>query len=232
MKAHADKETVEWGAFIDKRMAAFIREHMDAGYTSIFEQTSRAYYDDVRSRLARNIEARNADQQSGGVYSRALKLYADFLQSKYFQHPELPFEHIDKKRGKKKKTTVGKPTVPDEDPESEGARRHIELERPYRNSELRKRCIAHWGAQCQCCGMDFASLYGDELGKDYIEVHHLKPISSIEGEHEVDAVNDLVPLCANCHAMIHRGPEGPLTLGELRTRYRGNVWEITQKKED
>jgi predicted HNH restriction endonuclease len=35
-------------------------------------------------------------------------------------------------------------------------------------------------------------------------VHHLNPISQTEGEHEVDPVNDLIPLCSNCHSMIHR----------------------------
>jgi 5-methylcytosine-specific restriction endonuclease McrA len=36
----------------------------------------------------------------------------------------------------------------------------------------------------------------------YIQIHHIKPVSEYEGE--VDPETDLVPLCANCHAMAHR----------------------------
>ena len=49
--------------------------------------------------------------------------------------------------------------------------------------------------------MYFAKTYGD-LGKEFIEVHHLHPVS--EGVREVNPVEDLIPLCSNCHSMIHR----------------------------
>ena len=45
--------------------------------------------------------------------------------------------------------------------------------------------------------------YGD-IGKEFIEVHHLNPISETEGEHEVDPATEMIPLCSNCHSMIHR----------------------------
>lgn len=223
-----EEEPAEWMDYMEVSLPRFIREHIDAGYTSIFEQTSRAYYDSVLRGLALNRAARNADLQQGQIYSHALKLYSEYLQSKFFPKPGLPMEPKVKAKAK----AARKPAIPDEDPQTEGARKHMELERPYRNSNLRRKNIAYWGAQCQCCGMDFVSLYGEQLGRDYIEVHHLKPISSYDDEHDVDAVNDLVPLCANCHAMIHRGSEGPLTLGELRTQYRGQRWEISRKKQD
>jgi predicted HNH restriction endonuclease len=38
-------------------------------------------------------------------------------------------------------------------------------------------------------------------------VHHLRPISEIAEEYEVDPVKDLRPVCPNCHAMIHRTPQ-------------------------
>ena len=49
--------------------------------------------------------------------------------------------------------------------------------------------------------MNFEQVYG-ELGKDYIEVHHLHPVS--QGERQVNPIEDLIPLCSNCHSMIHR----------------------------
>lgn len=55
---------------------------------------------------------------------------------------------------------------------------------------------------CEICGFDFYSIYG-ELGKDFIEAHHTKPISEMK-ENEKTNINDIVLLCSNCHSMIHR----------------------------
>ena len=76
-----------------------------------------------------------------------------------------------------------------------------------------------------------AQMYGS-FGENFIEVHHLKPISTYDGEHEVNPLTDLVPLCSNCHSMIHRGENGTMTLKELRNRYKGPTWEIATKMED
>ncbi|RME44545.1 MAG: HNH endonuclease, partial [Chloroflexi bacterium] len=56
--------------------------------------------------------------------------------------------------------------------------------------------------------------YG-ELGKGFIHVHHVIPLSEIDSRYEVDPINDLCPVCPNCHAMIHR-EEPPLTIKQLR----------------
>ena len=55
---------------------------------------------------------------------------------------------------------------------------------------------------CEVCGFDYESVYG-EIGKDYIEGHHIKPVSELE-ENEVTKVEDIVLVCANCHRMLHR----------------------------
>ncbi|WP_212749472.1 HNH endonuclease [Acinetobacter bohemicus] len=54
-----------------------------------------------------------------------------------------------------------------------------------------------------CCGFDFYKTYG-VIGQNYIHVHHIIPISKIRKNYQVDPIKDLIPLCANCHAMIHR----------------------------
>jgi 5-methylcytosine-specific restriction protein A len=51
--------------------------------------------------------------------------------------------------------------------------------------------------------MTFGDVYGP-LGDGYIHVHHLVEVSSIGTEYVVDPVRDLRPVCANCHAMLHR----------------------------
>jgi len=55
---------------------------------------------------------------------------------------------------------------------------------------------------CELCNFCFEDRYA-ELGKDYIEAHHIKPISKIQTEEEI-SIKDLMMLCANCHRMAHR----------------------------
>lgn len=76
----------------------------------------------------------------------------------------------------------------------------------YRSQKAKADCIALKGCYCNICGFDFEKNYG-ELGKNYIEVHHITPIgrlSNSEGYEGTDPRKDLIPLCSNCHSMIHR----------------------------
>lgn len=79
----------------------------------------------------------------------------------------------------------------------------------------RKRAIEFHGLSCKVCGFNFEEVYG-ERGKDFIEVHHIKPLSTLEKEIVVDPEQDLVPVCANCHRMIHRRKDNILTVDELK----------------
>ncbi len=56
---------------------------------------------------------------------------------------------------------------------------------------------------CECCGMDFQSLYGN-IGADFIEAHHTKPISTLHKDGEDTQIEDLAMVCSNCHRMLHR----------------------------
>ncbi|WP_044173567.1 HNH endonuclease, partial [Photobacterium damselae] len=89
----------------------------------------------------------------------------------------------------------------------------ITVNKYERDRKARSACIKHYGHTCQACGFDFGKKYG-ALGEGFIEVHHLKPIHQIGVEYVVDPVADLVPLCASCHAMIHR--EHGMTLEALK----------------
>lgn len=96
----------------------------------------------------------------------------------------------------------------------EGDVSHYVATRYERNHVNRMRCIRHFGWTCQICGFDFRERYGD-LGAEFIEVHHLVPVSTMDGPTLVDPQNDLLPVCSNCHRMIHRGG-GTLTASEVR----------------
>lgn len=86
---------------------------------------------------------------------------------------------------------------------SEGAKSQITINSYERNPIARMKCIEIHGCKCKACGFDFEKTYGI-LGKGFIHVHHLKPLSTIAEEYIIDPEKDLIPLCPNCHAMVHR----------------------------
>jgi HNH endonuclease len=71
-----------------------------------------------------------------------------------------------------------------------------------RSPEARIECIKYYGTKCQICGFSFEEYFGP-LGKDIINVHHIVPISKIGSEYKINPIKDLIPVCANCHTMIH-----------------------------
>jgi hypothetical protein len=84
-----------------------------------------------------------------------------------------------------------------------------------RNPKLRSAAIHHHGATCKACGFNFLAKYG-EHGRDYIEVHHLVPLSTMVEPSTINPKTDMTVLCSNCHRMIHRKREKPLSLSELK----------------
>jgi 5-methylcytosine-specific restriction protein A len=97
---------------------------------------------------------------------------------------------------------------------AEGAKITVTINAYERNAKARGACITHHGVSCAVCNFDFGRVFGD-LGVGFIHVHHIVPISSIRAEYEIDPISDLVPVCPNCHAMIHR-VEPPLAIEQLR----------------
>ena len=93
----------------------------------------------------------------------------------------------------------------------EGDRRYLLATIHERSASARKAALEAHGFQCSVCGFDFQKVYGD-LGKGFIEVHHIDPIN--RGSRKTDPSKDLIPLCPNCHAMIHRFAE--ITPAHLR----------------
>ncbi len=83
-----------------------------------------------------------------------------------------------------------------------------------RDPKVRNDALAFHGYDCKCCGFNFEKVYG-EYGSGFIHVHHIKPLSD-SGETIVNPKTDLIPLCPNCHAMVHRRKKHTLTLEELK----------------
>lgn len=110
-------------------------------------------------------------------------------------------------------------TFPDELPDDafhmEGLARTVLVNAYERSESARNACINHHTPVCQVCRLNFEEKYG-EIGRGYIHIHHIVPIASIGKQYQFDPTNDLVPVCPNCHAMLHRR-NPPLSIEELRT---------------
>lgn len=112
----------------------------------------------------------------------------------------------------------------DRGPQKEGSVKEYFGKRYERSPINRKLAIQLHGLACNVCGFNFEAVYGAR-GTDYIEVHHVKPISTFTEEQHVDPKTDLMTICSNCHRMIHRQPNDILTVEQLR-----NI--IQEMKED
>ena len=86
---------------------------------------------------------------------------------------------------------------------TEGTTKSVLVNIYERNPIARKKCIERFGEKCVVCDFDFEQKYG-ELGKGFIHVHHVIDLAEIGKEYEVDYTKDLVPVCPNCHAMLHK----------------------------
>lgn len=85
----------------------------------------------------------------------------------------------------------------------EGAMRRTMINSYERNRKARDICLQHHGYNCVICNISMEAKYG-KLGKEGIHVHHLVELSSVSSDYIVDPIKDLVPVCPNCHYIIHR----------------------------
>ena len=86
---------------------------------------------------------------------------------------------------------------------SEGKVKKILVNSYERNPVARQICINEFGLKCHVCEFDFQIEFG-EIGRGFIHVHHKVDISTVGSEYSVNPIEDLVPVCANCHAMLHK----------------------------
>jgi 5-methylcytosine-specific restriction protein A len=111
--------------------------------------------------------------------------------------------------------------IENEEPRAEGAVKEYFGKRYERDPINRKRALELHGLSCVVCEFNFEEVYG-ERGKDFIEVHHVKPLSTLGGtEEQIDPRTDLVPVCSNCHRMIHRRHDNVLTIEDMKSIING-----------
>lgn len=105
---------------------------------------------------------------------------------------------------------------PDEGPPTytEGDVTTVRVNRYERDPRARAACIAKHGTACAACGFDFEAVYG-ALGKGYVEVHHVEGLA-FGGRRETEPGEDLIPLCPNCQAMVHKGANPARSVARLK----------------
>ena len=186
-----------------------IRTNLDENLHVVYDFLNKEALQELINKTNRGSSLSARNKQSGGLLRDAVNFYLGFLNSK--KHP---LSEKEKRGGKKNdhkeslprgtsQRTEAKLNISEPEPydKLEGKKYEASVTRYERDRGNRKACIAHYGYVCQVCDMNFEQVYGG-LGKDYIEVHHLHPVS--QGERQVNPIEDLIPLCSNCHSMIHR----------------------------
>lgn len=230
--------------FAEKELAEFIRRYADANFKGLYVEQDHNYYDRIIRLIPLHQDMKAANESAHLKFTAHLKLYSTFLESKEYKKlfkrriagaNEKPTTTPATSGGSASDSRLATPSAPQFREETEGERKHItkEIEVIYRNPALRQQCLDRYGYQCQCCGMNFAELYGEELGGNFIEVHHLRLISTFEKDGVPENfLENLVPLCSNCHSMIHHIKDSEHTLRDLREAYRGEKKELKKRKDD
>ncbi len=172
------------GLIVAKRMLA---KSVEAGKTKGF-QTLMANH-----RLDLSVEAVALSSEFSHLFTSAelaiararLKGFSEFLPK------EVPVEGVHPDE------------VPNETDYWEGAVSSVLVNRYERDVRAREACLHKHGAKCKVCGLNFSDLYG-EIGRGFIHVHHVKPLGVMKKKYRLNPEQDLVPVCPNCHSMLHR----------------------------
>jgi 5-methylcytosine-specific restriction enzyme A len=100
----------------------------------------------------------------------------------------------------------------------EGALIRVLVNKYERDTLNREICISFKGCYCHVCGFNFEEEYGI-LGSGFIHVHHITPVSKIGKDYIINPLEDLIPVCPNCHAIIHK-TDPPLTVNQLKNNLK------------
>jgi 5-methylcytosine-specific restriction protein A len=103
---------------------------------------------------------------------------------------------------------------------AEGKLLQVYVNRYERNAKARSLCLKKHGNKCFACFMDFKKVYGNDI-PDIIHIHHVKPLSKLGKETITDILKDLIPLCPNCHSVVHVKKK-LMSLKELKRRIKIN----------
>ena len=93
----------------------------------------------------------------------------------------------------------------------------ITTEENLTNKErIKKECIDYYGAICDICGFDYGYTYGESYESE-IEVHNTTGYKDDKDEilEDSDPIKDLIPICRNCHHILHNSKQA-VSIDKLR----------------
>lgn len=171
------------------------------------------------SQKVRNLRSHSTFERDNLAEYKNEKYYItekglDFLEDKYEEYEYVNSGYFDIDAQKRANLNLlndnQKHFVP-EDEISEGKLFTTVTKTRKRSAKLREYAFDYYSKigqiKCVACGFDFEERYG-EYGKNYIEFHHINPVSVYEEDGKItnleDARKNLVPLCSNCHKILHR----------------------------
>lgn len=200
--------------------------------------------DDYFSQIVRNLTAKTRPFVKNGYIDRESKsgssLYITDKGKQYLSEHKFElkylltndFEYTDIKDNLKKieKEKRKIQTFDENIIIAEGVKKVAEVAVYERSKKLRDFAIQYFTKDdrisCNCCSFNFGDFYGEEIGKGFIEIHHTKPIFTYEDEDIENtlkqAVENLTPVCSNCHRMIHRNWKKPLEIQVLIDNINAN----------
>lgn len=189
-------------------------------YHAHFERTRSSAQ---QTRLMWNTDVKEAFKT---LYPNATETenYPDLVFHKK-SHTEFDIEFIDPmiEYGEADMESLDLETVIETTNEVEGKVIKYYTTRYERSPANRNAAIKIHGLRCMACGFSFEEAYG-ELGRGFIEVHHIVPLYSKNESTTINPKTDLICLCSNCHRMIHHKKGGIIDLEELR-----NILALSQK---
>lgn len=188
----------------EKSLPALIREHIKKDFVCIYDDIYT-----IEELLTFSLKLKSDDEilagYAGYISYKALEAYIRFYANKI--GVDLSTIQISEKENGNSNNDIEHQMV-------EGRLMEDKVLRRVRNRAARKKCLENSNFTCSVCGFNFYKVYG-EIGKDFIEVHHTKPLSSYNEEHEV-LQSELVALCSNCHSMVHRRRPMPYSIDEIK----------------
>ena len=181
----------------ENNLPALIKQHIRSDFECIYNDIYN-----IEELLMMSAKIKSDEDILAGPYgyisSKAIEAYIRFYAQKHY----IDLDAISN-------PDVSSIPQPDEEEEEkqrlEGRMTEAKVLRRQRNRQARQQCLKASGYKCYVCGFDFEKTYG-EIGNGFLEVHHKRPISTYDEEHEIPQ-SELVALCSNCHSMVHRRKE-------------------------
>lgn len=235
-----EDELIELASFAEEHLPALLQRNHISSNGNIYSYLEATFWNNVSTDYLVDEQSTLEERHYAGQVMNALKYYKGFIKfNKTANYKKLFAAKLKKEQSKNDQSSGSQPDVTDfSTPEKEGTTRpegfvsQVCVTHYERNPKDRQKALEKYGYRCLVCGMDFEATYG-AIGKQFIEVHHLYPVCNMGEDYRFDPLDEatgLVPLCSNCHSMIHRGGRIeerngeqvriPMTLRELQEEYK------------